>query len=146
MFFFHRHKVPRESKVTYFRVICDICPQKKETHILQLTVGGDKLIFYGPVSTPTSDLTTSKLHWNSVILTPGSKYLVVDVKNFYLKNAMAKHEYYNIAISLIPQDFIDSYNLMYKQINGFLYVRLEKGMYGLFQLGIIAHTVPNGHL
>ena len=76
-------------------------------HRVRLTVGGDKLTFDGPVSTPTSDLTTSKMHWNSVILTPGSKYLVVDVKNFYLNNAMAKYEYYNISLSLIPQYFID---------------------------------------
>ena len=72
-------------------------------HRVRLTVGGDKLTFDGPVSTPTSDLTTSKMHWNSVILTPGSKYLVVDVKNFYLNNAMAKYEYYKIYLSLIPQ-------------------------------------------
>ena len=70
-------------------------------------MGGYKLTFDGPVSTPTSDFTTSKLHWNSVISNPGSKYLVVDFKNFYLNNIMAKHEYYNIAISLIPQEVID---------------------------------------
>ena len=64
------------------------------------------------------------MHWNIVISTPGSKYLVVDVKNFYLKNIMAKHEYYNISISLIPQEFIDEYNLMEKKINGFIYVKV----------------------
>ena len=80
------------------------------------------------------------MHWNIVILTPGSKYLVVDVKKCYLNNLMAKHEYYKIFISLIPQEVIDEYNLMDKQINGFLYVRAEKGMYGLVQVGIIAHT------
>ena len=96
-FFIHRHEVPQDAKVTYCRIVCDIRPQKKETNRVLLTVGGDKLIFYGPVSTPTSDLTTSKLHWYSVISTPGAKYLVVNVKNFYLNNAMAKHEYYNIS-------------------------------------------------
>ena len=64
------------------------------------------------------------MHWNIVISTPGSKYLVVDVKNFYLKNIMANHEYYNISISLIPQEFIDEYNLMEKKINGFIYVKV----------------------
>ena len=91
---------------------------------MQLTVGGDKLTFGGPVSTPTSNLATLELHRNSVISTPGSKYLVVNVKNFYLKNIMAKHEYYNISISLIPQEFIDEYNLMENKINGFIYVKV----------------------
>ena len=101
-------------------------------------MGGDKLKFDGPVSTLTSNLITSKIHWNSVISTPSAKYLVVGIKNFYLNNPISNHEYYNIVIILIPQDVIDKYNLMDKQINVFLYVRLEKGMYGLFQEEIIA--------
>ena len=98
---------------------------------MELKVGIDKINFYGTVSNPTSNLTTSKLHWNIIVSTPGAKYLVVDLKNFYLNNPMSKHEYYKIAISLIHQDIIDKYNLMDKQNNLFLYVRVEKGMYGL---------------
>ena len=109
-------------------------------------MGGYRLTFDGPVSTPTSDITTSKMHWNSVISTPGSRYLVVDAKHFYLNNVMSKHEFYKISISLIPQAVIDEYDLMDKQINGFLYVRLEKVMYGIVQAGIIAHTALKRHL
>ena len=35
---------------------------------------------------------------------------------------------------------------MDNKINGFLYVRVEKGIYGLVQAGIIAHTALNEHL
>ena len=59
---------------------------------------------------------------------------------------MAKDEYYKISIILIPQEVIDEYNLMDNQINGFLYVCMEKGMYGLVQAGIIAHTALKEHL
>ena len=59
---------------------------------------------------------------------------------------MANYEYYKIDISLIPQDVIDEYNLMENQINVFLYVRVYKGVYGLVQAGIIAHTVLEEHL
>ena len=104
---------------------------------MQLTVGGDKLTFDILVSTPTSDLTTSKQHCNSIILTPGNKYLVFNIKNFYLNNPVFNYEYYKIALSLIPQDIIDNYNLMDNKINGFLYVKVEKGMYGTVQAGII---------
>ena len=91
---------------------------------VRLTLGGDKLTFEGPVFNPKSDLATSKLHWNSVILTPGAKYLVVDIRKFYLNNPMVKHEHYKISLSIIPQDVIYKYNLIDKQINGFLYVRV----------------------
>ena len=140
MFFINRHKVPQDAKVTYCRIVCNIRSHKKETHRVPLKLGGDKLTFDGLVSSPTYDLTTSKLHRNSVISTTGTKYLVVDVKNFYLNNAMEKHVYYRISLSPLPQDVIDKYNLMDKQINIFLYVREEKGMYGLVQKSTIAHT------
>ena len=89
-FFIYRHKVLQDAKVTYFHIVCKIWPHKKETHLVQLTVGGYKITFYRPVYTPTSNITNSKLHWNGIISTPGSKYLGVDVTNFYLNSIMAK--------------------------------------------------------
>ena len=59
-----------------------------------------------------------------IIFTPFPKYLVVDVDNFYLDNPFLRHEYSQIALSLIPYDIINNYYLMDKQICGFIYVRL----------------------
>ena len=81
-----------------------------------------------------------------MISTPGVKYLVVDVKRFYLNNAMAKHEYYKIDLSIILQYIINKYNLMENETNSFLYVRLDKGMYGLVQSVIITHLDLREHL
>ena len=78
---------------------------------MQITVGGYKITFDRQVSTPTSELTTSKQHCNSIKLTPGTKYLVVNIKNFYLNNPMSNYEYYKIELSLIPQYIIDKYDL-----------------------------------
>ena len=140
MFFIHKHEVPQCVKVTYSNIVCNIHPQKKDKHIVRLTVGIYKLIFDKPVSAPTSNLTASKIHWNSFILTLGAKYLVIDANNFDLNNLASKHEYYKIALSLIPQEVIDKYNLMDNKINGIFYDRVEKGMYGIVQVVIIAHT------
>ena len=84
----------------------------------------ENITFDRTVSTPTSKLTTFKIHWNIILSIPGSKYLVVDVKKIHLNNPMYKHEYYNIALRLIPPDIIDKYNIMDNQINNFLYVRV----------------------
>ena len=59
---------------------------------------------------------------------------------------MVKHEYDKISISLIPQEVIDEYNFMDKKINGFLYVKVDKGMDRLVQSGIIAHTAIKEYL
>ena len=101
---------------------------------------GDKLKFYSPFSTLTSNLTTPKIHWNNILSTPGSKYLLVYTISFYLNNLISYHEYYKILISHFPQDVIDKYELADKQVDIFLYIRVEKGMYGLVKAGIISHT------
>ena len=88
----------------------------------------------------------AKLHYNSVLSTPDGKYLIVDVKNFYLKNPMNKAENYNIALKIMPQYIIDKYYLINKQCDGYLYVQIEKGIYGLVQSGIIAHKAIKEHI
>ena len=90
---------------------------------MRLAVEGDT------VSNPTADLTTAKLHWNSIISISYGKYPVVDVKNFYLENPMKKAKYYKIVLKLIPQEIIDKCDLINKQRDGYIYVRVKKGMY-----------------
>ena len=65
-FIFHKYK-QKYRKEKYVRAVCDIRPQKTETHITRLTAGSNLVDYLGEVSTPTSDLTTMKLHINSAI-------------------------------------------------------------------------------
>ena len=51
-----------------------------------------------------------------------------------------------MAIKIIPQEIIDKFYLSNKQCNGYLYVRIEKGMYGPVQALIIAHEALKEHL
>ena len=53
------------------------------------TVGGDQIECPYDVSTKTAGLITAKIMFNSVISTDGAKCLIVDIKNFYMNNAMA---------------------------------------------------------
>ena len=57
----------------------------------------------GEVSIPTSYLTTMKLHINSAISDVKSRYICVDINDFYLSNQMNRYEYIMIQISMIPQ-------------------------------------------
>ena len=85
------------------RAVYDIRPQKIEARRTRLTAGGNLIYYPGEVSTPTSDLTTMKLHINSAISDVKSRYMCMDVKDFYLKNQMDRGEYIMIQISMIPQ-------------------------------------------
>ena len=46
-----------------------------------------------------------------------------------------------IPIKLIPQEFIDLYNLTTKVRNGYVHIEIQKGMYGLPQAGILANKL-----
>ncbi len=93
-------KVPKEKKVTYGRFVCDVRPQKAEPNRTRLTVGGNLLDYPGAVSTKTADITTCKCLFNSVVSTPGAKYMTVDIKNFYLNTPLDQYEYNNQATTI----------------------------------------------
>ena len=44
-------------------------------------------------------------------------------------------------IKLIPQEFIDLYDLTTKVKNEYVYIEIQKGMYGLPQAGILANKL-----
>ena len=101
-FFINKHEFPQDSKVAYCYIVCNIRTHKKETHIVQITVGGKKLTYNVPVSIPAEYLTTARLYCKSILSNPDAKYLIVDVKNSHLNNPMKKNKYFKISINLIP--------------------------------------------
>jgi hypothetical protein len=76
--------IPKDRMVMYARVVIDFRPQKADPHQIRITAGGNLINYPGELSTRTADLTTLKLMCNSVLSTPGAKYMCLDIKNFYL--------------------------------------------------------------
>ena len=76
--------IPKDRVVTYARVVVDHRPQKADPNRIRITAGGNLINYPGELTTRTADITTSKLHWNSVLSTPNAKYMCLDIKNFYL--------------------------------------------------------------
>ena len=64
-----------------------------------------------------------------------------DAGNLYLTTPMDRTKYMQIPIKLIPQSFIEKYNLMSKVQNGFVYCEIVRGMYGLPQAGKLANDL-----
>ena len=67
VFFIPQEKLPAGRTVTYGRIVAEIIPQKAETHRTRITVGGNSINFPGDVTTPTADIITAKLIFNSVL-------------------------------------------------------------------------------
>ncbi len=68
--------------------------------------------------------------------------MTVDIKNFYLNTPMEQYEYVHIKLTDVPDEIIKQYKLAEKvDFNGYVYIEVQKGMYGLPQAGILAQQL-----
>jgi hypothetical protein len=72
--------------------------------------------------------------------------MCTDVKDFYLNTPMDKPEFMRLPIRIIPQEVIDQYDLLPLVHNDWIYIQINKGMYGLPQAGKIANERLRIHL
>jgi hypothetical protein len=133
------NEVPKGKKVTYVRIVTADRPKKEEPRRVRMTVGGDQIEYPGDCATKGADLITAKCLFNSVVSTPNAKMMGMDIKDFYLNTILPNPEYVRIPISIIPEEFIEAYNLWEFVHEGYVYVEVTGGMYGLPQAGRIAN-------
>eukprot|EP00804_Cyclotella_cryptica_P005133 CCRYP_011532-RA/>CCRYP_011532-RA protein AED:0.44 eAED:0.44 QI:0/-1/0/1/-1/1/1/0/295 len=132
----------RRKDVTYGRFVCNARPEKAEPNRTRFTVGGDRINYPGKVATPTAEMLTAKLLFNSVISTPGAKFMTMDLSNFYLMIPLPRLEYLRLKLSDIPTEIITEYRLnLLAEPDGTIYVLVRLGMYGLPQAGLLANKL-----
>jgi hypothetical protein len=135
-FFIPKSLIPAHKRPTYERICRNYQPQKEEEHCVRLTVGGNWIDYPGNKSTPTANLTTAKLLIHSTISTPGAKFLGINLANFYLNTPMLNPKYMHLHLDIIPDKIINYYNLCdIVTPDGWVYIKIWKGMYGLPQAG-----------
>jgi hypothetical protein len=139
-FFIPKSLVPAHKCPTYGRICHNYQPQKEVKHCVRLTVGSNRINYPGNKSTPMANLNTAKLLINSTISTPGAKFLGINLANFYLNTPMLNPKYMRLHLNIIPDKIIIHYNLHdIVTPDGWVYIKIWKGMYGLPQAGILAN-------
>ena len=96
IFFISKTDIPQDRKggETYGRIVCVYREGKKDKYRTRITIGGNLINFPGDCGTPTADLLTVKLLFNSIISTPNAKFMSIDIKDFYLCIQMKRYEYF----------------------------------------------------
>jgi hypothetical protein len=84
---------------------------------------------------------TVKILLNSVISTQNARFMTIDIKDFYLNTPMERPEFMRLKLSDIPNNIIELYKLRDIAHDGYVFVHIQKGMYGLPQAGIIAQQL-----
>ena len=129
--------------------MCNYKPLKTEQWRVRLVVGGDKLDYDNDTGSPATDLLETKILANSVISSAkcGARFLSCDLKDFFLATPMASPEYMKIAWKYFPNDIRLKYNLSSFLTNdGYVYCKINKGMYGLKQAAVLAYNQLANHL
>jgi hypothetical protein len=87
----------------------------------------------GDVATSTADITTFKILINSTLSTKDAAMMMMDIKNYYLGTLLPRFEYIKMLLSRFPEETIKKYSLNALAVDGWVYIEIRKGMYGLKQ-------------
>jgi hypothetical protein len=141
IFFRKKSEIPakRRKDITYGRIVCVYRSKKKDPYRTRITMGGNLVNYPDDCDTPTADIITVKILLNSIVSTLNAKFMMIDLKDFYLMTPMSRYEYFKMKLDLFPDDIIDEYNLKdMVDADGNIFCEVRRGMYGLPQAGIIA--------
>jgi hypothetical protein len=67
--------------------------------------------------------------------------MMMDIKNYYLGTPLPRFEYMKMLLSRFPEEIIQKYNLNALAVDGWVYIEIRKGMYGLRQAGLLANQL-----
>jgi hypothetical protein len=99
---------------------------------------GDRLDYSGDVATSTEDITTFKILINSTLYTKDAAMMMMDIKSYYLGTPLPRFECMKMLLSRFPEEIIQ-YNLNDPAVDGWVYIEIRKGMYGLKQAGLLTN-------
>jgi hypothetical protein len=72
--------------------------------------------------------------------------MMMDMKNYYMGTPLSRFEYMNMLLSRFPEEIIQKYNLNALAVDGWVYIEIRKGMYGLKQAGLLANQLLQARL
>ena len=125
-------------------MVCDYRLLKDKKYQVRLTVGGGKLLYKEETSSPTTDLLETKILLNSTISDAhkGVQLMDINIKNFFLITSLptTKNKYMKIHKKSFSTKFIELCKLQdWLNNNGYVYCKVQLGMYGLKQAAILAY-------
>ena len=137
--FIHKHEVPQ----LYYR------PSKGEPYRVRITARGNRLSYDEDAGSPAANLLETKVLLNSTIsdAEKGACFMIADIKDYFLATPMAQSECTKLKIKHIPEDICKQYNL-YDRVthDGYIYIKIKKGMYRLKQVAILAYNILQSNL
>jgi hypothetical protein len=67
--------------------------------------------------------------------------MMMDINNYYLGTPLPRFEYMKMLLSRFPEEIIQKYNPNALAVDGWVYIEIRKGMYGLKRAGLLANQL-----
>jgi hypothetical protein len=138
-------QIPKDCVITYARVVVNHRSQKEDPNCIRITAWNNLINYPGKLTTKMADITTAKLHWNSMLSTPNAKFMCLDIKK-YLSAPFDRCKYMQIAFTRFPPWIVEQYDLTNKVDNGHIFVKMQRAVWGLLKAGILANKLLRKHL
>jgi hypothetical protein len=72
--------------------------------------------------------------------------MMMDIKKYYPGTPLPRFEYIKMLLSRFPEEIIQKYNLNAIAVDGWVYIEIRKGMYGLKQACLLANQLLQNRL
>ncbi len=134
----------RKCNVTYAWICVNDCKEKEDPNYTRVTVCCNLVHYPSNCGTPTVNMVmvAVNLHLNSVISKKNAHYSTIDLKDFYLNTPIDQPEFMRMKLSDLPPNFVKIYDLTnLANDDGTIFVKVQKGMYGLPQASILAQNL-----
>ena len=115
-------------------------------YLVRITIGSNLIDYPNKLTTHTADLNTNNIMWHSVISTDDAKYLCADINSSYLETQLDWTEHMRMLLDIVPEELQEAYGPKEKAKIGFVYMEIQKVMYGLPQSVILANKLFNKRL
>jgi hypothetical protein len=81
------------------------------------------------------------LEINSTLSTKEAAMMMMEINKYYLGTPLPRFEYMKMLFSRFPEEIVQKYNLNALAVDGWVYIEILKGMYGLKQVGLLANQL-----
>jgi hypothetical protein len=71
--------------------------------------------------------------------------MMMDIQKYYLGTPFPWYEYMRMLLSRFPEEIVNRCNLTTLAVDGWVYIEIRKGMYGLKQAGLLANQLLQKH-
>jgi hypothetical protein len=109
-------------------------------------MGGDILKYSGDVVNSTANIATLKTLINITFSTEDAAMTMMDINKYYIGTPLPRFEYMKMMLSHFPEEIVQNNNLNALDVDGWVYIEILNGMYGLKQAGLLANQLLQARL